>query len=179
MEDNREFFAKLAESVADAGYIFCNGDFERGYVQAAKNAAAKIRASLQHATPTVEGPCLNCGRPLGKHSFNSSDVCNFFIGGNDDVSRTVRAGEVDTRGTGQSSMVLGDAAGKKDLRRTPPAGDVRAREAFEAWAASDSRAIQPLEFEERTDDNDHYYESDHDNSAFAGWKAALMMRDVQ
>lgn len=49
---------------------------------------------------------------------------------------------------------------------------VSTRDAFEAWAASDNRAIQPLEFEERADDNNHYYESDYDNNAFIGWKAS-------
>jgi hypothetical protein len=58
-----------------------------------------------------------------------------------------------------------------DARQSSPE-TASVRDAFEAWATSDNRAIQPLQFEERTDDNNHYYESDHDNNAFIGWKAA-------
>jgi hypothetical protein len=62
------------------------------------------------------GECLNCGRHFSEHSFNTRDICNFFIGGGDDVRRTVPNSEGDTRGTGQGGMVSGDAAGQKDLR---------------------------------------------------------------
>jgi hypothetical protein len=58
-----------------------------------------------------------------------------------------------------------------DARQTSPVS-ASTRDAFEAWAKSDNRAIQPLEFEDRADDNNHYYESDYDNNAFIGWKAA-------
>jgi hypothetical protein len=58
-----------------------------------------------------------------------------------------------------------------DARQTSPE-TASVRDAFEAWATSDNRAIQPLQFEERTDANNHYYESGHDNNAFIGWKAA-------
>jgi hypothetical protein len=65
-----------------------------------------------------------------------------------------------------------------DAPRTSPV-TASARDAFEAWATSDNRAIQPLQFEERTDYNNHYYESDHDNNAFIGWKAAGLAQSTQ
>jgi hypothetical protein len=65
-----------------------------------------------------------------------------------------------------------DLEGAADLPQSSSPVTASARDAFEAWATSDSRAIQPLQFEERTDYNNHYYESDHDNNAFIGWKAA-------
>jgi hypothetical protein len=46
------------------------------------------------------------------------------------------------------------------------------RDHFEVWAASDHRCIQPNELEERSDENNHYYDHDTDNAAFIGWKAA-------
>jgi hypothetical protein len=65
-----------------------------------------------------------------------------------------------------------DLEGAADLHQSTSPVTASARDAFEAWATSDNRAIQPLQFEERTDYNNHYYESDHDNNAFIGWKAA-------
>ncbi len=47
------------------------------------------------------------------------------------------------------------------------------RDAFEEWAARDSRRLEPNEFEERTPGNNHYYEVDSTNEAYIGWCAAL------
>jgi hypothetical protein len=47
------------------------------------------------------------------------------------------------------------------------------RDQFEAWAAKDRRDLAALEFEERTPDNNHYYEDDSTNNAYIGWCAAL------
>lgn len=89
-------------------------------------------------------------------------------------------GEFSSMGNNRSNAREAARAVIDIMRATPTAagGDAVAgeaktlREAFEVWAASDNRVIQPLEFEERTDDNNHYYESDYDNNAFIGWKAA-------
>ena len=51
-----------------------------------------------------------------------------------------------------------------------------ARDRFELWAETDNRSIAPLEFEERTDDNNCFYVDECDNNAFIGWKAALASR---
>lgn len=47
------------------------------------------------------------------------------------------------------------------------------RDQFEDWAENDHRDLNPLEFEERTPDNNHYYETDSTNDAYIGWCAAL------
>lgn len=53
------------------------------------------------------------------------------------------------------------------------------RDAFEIWAELDHRRLDPLEFEERTPDNNHYYADDTTNHAYIGWcaRAALAEAD--
>jgi hypothetical protein len=53
-----------------------------------------------------------------------------------------------------------------------PAHSDAVREAFEEWAARDSRDLTPLQLEERVEDNGLYYESSSTNDAYIGWREA-------
>lgn len=74
------------------------------------------RLSRSSAETASAGPCLNCGRKYAEHSFDTRDICNFYLGGSDDVRRTMPDRSVDCGGAGQGGVVFGDAAGQEDLR---------------------------------------------------------------
>lgn len=67
---------------------------------------------------TVDPPCKLCGRIYAAHSFDTRDICNFYLEPGNDVRGTMPDREGDTRGKGQGGMVPGDAAGQEDLRGT-------------------------------------------------------------
>lgn len=62
--------------------------------------------------------CRFCGRPIGQHSFNTRDVCNFFMERDnaDDVRPDHGIGEGDSGGAGQGSVVSSDASSQENLR---------------------------------------------------------------
>lgn len=53
------------------------------------------------------------------------------------------------------------------------------RDLFEAWAAADSRDLEPEQFEQRTPDNNLYYVTDSTNQAYIGWCARAALRHTE
>lgn len=66
----------------------------------------------------------------------------------------------------------GPSATEEQDKPSAGGGDEARRDQFEIWAERDNRRLDPLEFEERTPGNNHYYADDSTNHAYVGWCAA-------
>lgn len=74
----------------------------------------------------------------------------------------------------RETLAIIDAKVSEALAPVAAQGEAEAaneRDLFEEWAATDHRAIEPQQFEERTPGNNHYYRHDCDNQAYIGWCA--------